>query len=392
MIRILFALAIFFVLTSCVGLIQLNELAIVTAVGLERGEKPDTVKVSVQIVRPADARGQTGAPAGGTGEPIYSINAEGKTIFDAIRQLGRFSSRRVYWAHNFLIVMDQDYAKAGIHDMVDFFTRNHELRMNTWVAVSPNSPSEVISTVTGLEVVPGEAVDRLFRRNSTIVGQAPRSNMMTLEEAYLSPTTHPVLARLVLTTRGISNKKPEEQGSLKQVELSGAAAFQGGKMIGWLTPRETRGLLFFTENLDSGIEVLSCPNTKKSITAEFHDASFRVTPRYQDRRLRYDIRLKTNADVVESACETPIGEIRNELERQLEQRLAQEIESLLDKAQQRYRADFLKMGDVFRNKYPVEWRELASRWDEVFAGADMQVSVSAKVVSTVLKTAEMSVK
>src|SRR5262249_1201868 len=154
--------------------------------------------------------------------------------------------------------------RRGIDDVIDFFTRNHELRMNTWVAVTSDSPAEVVSTVTGLEVVPGEAIDKLFIK-SKIIGQAPRTNMMNLEEAYLSKSTQPLMGRLTLIDRGISNKKPEEHGSIKQVELAGAAAFKGPNMIGWLTPRESRSVLFLLQNLPSGIEVLDCPNNDKKL-------------------------------------------------------------------------------------------------------------------------------
>lgn len=369
---------------SCIGQRQINTLAIVTAVGIEKGTKPGDVKIAVQIIRPADARGQTGAPSGGVGQPIYSAEAEGQSLFDAIRNLGRFVSRRVYWAHNFLIVVCEDYAKEGIEDMVDFFTRNHELRMNTWVAVTSKSPGELISTITGIEVVPGDAVDRLFLDNE-VVGQAPASNMMHLEEAFLSPSAQPVLARLELTPRGISNKKPEEHGSVMQVELAGAAAFKDGKMAGWLTPSETRALLFFTERLDTGIEVVACPANRNRATVEFRNARMRVKPGYVNGLPRFDIRLSATADIVESDCGKSISEIREEVENELNDKLKGEIQSLLDKTQQVYRTDVMKLGDLFRNRFPLEWRTVGSKWDEMFAEADIDVTVRTNIRSGVVK-------
>ncbi|WP_027085756.1 Ger(x)C family spore germination protein [Cohnella panacarvi] len=389
-ILILFSsLAALMTCVSCVGQRQINELAIVTAVGIENGQKPGTIRLSAQIIRPSDARGQTGAPSGGTGQPIYSALAEGQTIFDAIRNLGRFVSRRVYWAHNFLIVMQEDYARNGIEDMVDFFTRNHELRMNTRVAVTSDSPAEVISTITGLEVVPGQAVDNLFQDNE-IVGQAPSSDMMNLEEAYLSRSSEPILARLTLVSRGISNKKPQEHGSLKQVELAGAAVFKEGRMVGWLSPEETRGLLFFTERLESGIEVVGCPNSGNKLSLEFRDARLKVKPSYRNERPEFRIELRAKADVVESGCGTNIAKIRPDIERALEERLKGEIEALLRKAQREYHSDVLKLADVFRNKFPAEWRKIGDRWSSAFSEARVDVAVKANVKSVVLKSEESS--
>lgn len=379
------ALAALMTCVSCIGQRQLNQLAIVTAVGIENGPKPGTIKLSAQIIRPADARGQTGAPSGGTGQPIYSALAEGKTIFEAIRNLGRFVSRRVYWAHNFIIVLQEDYARNGIEEMVDFFTRNHELRMNTRVAVTSDSPAEVISTITGLEVVPGQAVDNLFRDNE-IAGQAPSSDMMNLEEAYLSRSSQPILARVTLVSRGISNKKPQEHGSLRQVELAGAAVFQGNKMVGWLSPEETRGLLFFTERLESGIEVVSCPSNGNKLSLEFRDARLKVKPAYRNQRPEFRVTLRTKADVVESGCGTDIAKIRTDIERALEDQLKGKIEAVLRKAQREYHSDVLKLADVFRNKFPAEWQKIGDHWGSAFSEAQIEVAVNANVNSVVLKS------
>ncbi len=379
------ALSVLLTCVSCVGQRQINELAIVTAVGIENGEKPGTIRLSAQMIRPSDARGQTGAPSGGTGEPIYSALAEGETIFEAIRNLGRFASRRVYWAHNFLIVLQEDYARNGIEDMVDFFTRNHELRMNTRVAVTSDSPAEIISTITGLEVVPGEAVDNLFR-DSKIVGQAPSIDMKNLEEAYLSTSSEPILARLSLVSRGISNKKPQEHGSLKQVELAGAAAFRKGKMVGWLSPEETRGLLFFTERLGNGIVVVGCPNNGNKLSVEFRNAKLKVTPSYKNQQPEFRIALRTKADVVESGCDTDIAKIRADIERALEDQLKQAVVGTLNKAQRQFHSDILKLADVFRNKFPAEWRKVGKQWSSAFSEAPILVTVKAKVNSVVLKS------
>ncbi|MDQ6422432.1 Ger(x)C family spore germination protein [Paenibacillus sp. LHD-117] len=372
-------------LSSCMGLRQINELAIVTAVGLQEGSRPGNVKLSVQIIRPADARGQTGAPAGGTGEPIYSVSAEGKSIFDAIRNLGRFSSRRVYWAHNFVIVMDEQYARRGIRDMIDFFTRNHELRMNTWVAVTPDSPAEVVSTITGLEVVPGEALNRLFEGND-VAGQTLASNMMNLEEAFQSDSAQPVLARIQLMPRGISNKKPGEHGSIRQVELAGSAVFNGEKMVGWLSNKDTRIVMFFLEKLKSGIEVVACPNeSAQKVALEFKEARFQVSASYANGNPSFQVRLKTKADIVESGCGVPLADIRGEIESRMEKQMKERIEVVIGKAQEEFGTDFLKFGDVFRNRYPSEWRTLGPRWSQVFPEAEIGVEAEVRIKSGVVK-------
>ncbi|MFC4101814.1 Ger(x)C family spore germination protein [Paenibacillus xanthanilyticus] len=387
MIAMLVWLSVSILLTGCFGKQEINDLAMVTAVGLDV-YGANQVSLSVQIVRPADARGQTGAPSGGTGEPIYSIQSQGRTIFEAARNLARFSSRRVYWAHNFVIVIGEKYARRGIADMIDFFTRNHELRMSTWVVVTPDKASEVIATITGMEVVPGEAIDKLFRYNQ-IVAEAPGSNMMRLQESFLATGTEPVLAKVQLKPRGISNKKPNQFGSLKQVVLSGAAVFKGDKMQGWLSPKDAKGLLPFIEGVDSEIAVVNCPDEPgKRTTLELKQLTQSMKPGWKDGKVTLRIKQKIDANLVELGCSKPYADVRGQLEEKLRQQMEDQVMKIFDIAQKQYRTDFLKVGQSFHNRYPLEWRKVASEWDDYFAEADVTVRTEVKLTSPVLKLKE----
>lgn len=376
-------------LNGCLGKIEINDLAMVMAVGIDKGDKAETVRVTVQIARPADTRGQTGAPSGQTGEPIYSASADGRTIFEAVRNLARYSSRRVFWAHNFIIVINEDFAREeGVQDIIDFFTRNYELRMRTWVVVTPEKASEMVSTQTGLEVIPGQSIDNLFRY-SRIVAEAPRTDMKTFQAAYLSENTHPVLARVTLVDRGISNKKPQQYGTVKQVSLGGTGVFKRDKLIGVLSPRETKGLIWFVENVESRIVVLPCPtNPKKQASVELKNQKFNVTPFYHDDdgTIQYDVHLITYADMVELGCSTNLDntEVLAQLEKDLEKKLTQEIVEVVQKAQHKYKVDFLELGKVFQNKYPAEWKQARKNWEREFSKAQVKVKVEAHLYSPVL--------
>lgn len=374
-------------LSACeVGKRELGDLALVMAVGIDEGKKKGWKKVTIQVVRPADARGQTGAPSGQTGDPIWSASAEGETIFHAIRNLSTFSSRRVFWAHNFIIVINEDVAREGIRDIIDFFTRNPELRMRTWVVVTPEKASTVVSTMTGLETVPGEAFDKLFRY-TPISTQAPRTQMMELQAAYLSESSEPILARALLINRGISNKKPGQAGSVDQIELAGAGVFKDDKLVGILKPVEVRRILPFIEPLDTGVLILKCPDDKdKKLTVELKNQKFKVKPSLKDKKPVFDIYYETDASVVEAACPISLDDRKKvkELEHQMNITVKKELTAVLDKAKNEYKSDFIELGKVFLNHYPVEWRTIGPKWEEIFPTVTTNIHIKSEVVDTVL--------
>lgn len=373
-------------LSGCAGKREINDLALVMAVGIDKVEDKNEIEITVEVARPADARGQTGAPAGNTGDPIWSASATGNTLFEAIRNLSNFSTRRVFWAHNFIIVVSEDVARDGVADIIDFFTRNPELRMRTWIAITPDKAKNIVSTMTGLEVIPGEALDKLYRY-TTVSGTAPRTELIDLKAAYLSETTQPVISRLRLIERGVSNKKQGQMGAIKQVALEGAGVIKNEKLIGILDADETRGMLPFIEKVDSGAIVLPCPNEPKQfITAEIRKQKLKVTPQFKNSKPVFKVNQKVRTNIVEAGCPFSIqdDEQVRKLEKDIEEKMKADIEKVLTKAQKEYKADFLELGQRFNNKFPAEWKEIKRDWESIFADVNIDVNVDAEIKSGVL--------
>lgn len=382
----LFLLGSLLILSGCAGKEEIDDLALVMAVGIDQA-KDDGVEVSIEVARPADARGQTGAPAGNTGDPIWSASSEGKTIFEAIRNLSNFSTRRVFWAHNFIIVINEKVAQEkGIADIIDFFTRNPELRMRTWVVVTPDSAKDVITTMTGLEILPGEAMDKLFRY-SDISNAAPRSEMKDVQAAYLSDTTEPFMARLKLVDRGVSDKKKGQAGSFKQIELAGTGVFKDDHLVGVLSKSETKGFLPFVQKVTSGVFVLPCSaDPDQKLTAEMDYERFEVKPTYKNGKPAFVVDAKIYLNIVEAGCPFSIENKQevNRLEKEIEGRMTATIERVLEKSQKEFKSDFLELGRQFNNRYPAEWKQFKGKWETVYPEAAISVKVDADVKSGVL--------
>lgn len=365
----------------CVGFFgkeEIDDLAIVNAVGIDKGEN-GLIWVTAQIVRPADARGEAGI--GGTeGEPIWTATGEGKTIFEAIRNLARYSSRRVYWGHNRIIVVSEQVAREGIVDIIDFFTRNNELRMRTWIVVTDKKANEIVATKTGLEVIPGASLDRLFRY-SPIVAEAPRTDMMTLSASYLGEHVHPYLAMVSLRTRGVDEDNPNEFGTIPQVELSGTAIFRDDQMVGKLNPRESRGFLWFVEEVGEAIIPLTCPEEEGPVSVELRHNEFELTPKYKNGQISFIATVKTDADLVELGCPTELehSEVMKKLKGDVAAYIKEDIKTMLSKVQNEFNVDAIKLGRTFQSKYPQYWSEIKEDWDEIFTDVEIKIIVKVEL-------------
>ncbi|MDG5789950.1 Ger(x)C family spore germination protein [Evansella sp. AB-P1] len=383
--KVITILVILCCLVGCIGKEEIDDLAMVMSFAIDKNEENNNLIITAQIARPGNVTGDTGG--GGEGEPIWTATSEGETIFEAIRNLARFSSRRVFWAHNFIIVVSEKVAREdGLVDIIDFFNRNNELRMRTWVVISEKDARELVATKTGLEIVPGMSLDRLFRY-SDIVSEAPRSDVMTLTSAYLGEHTHPYLAMVNIRDRGINTESPEEFGSIPQVELSGTAIFKDDKMVGKLTAEESRGFLWFIDKIESAIVPLSCPEQNDRRTSvELRENKFNISPYIENDTVKFEATVKTKPHLVELGCLTSKehSEIVTILEEKVEAAIIQDIEIMLAKVQKEFKSDVLQLGRTFEGKYPGQWKEMESSWDDIYPNVEVKISVKSDIKNTLL--------
>ncbi|HEX3030425.1 MAG TPA: Ger(x)C family spore germination C-terminal domain-containing protein [Clostridia bacterium] len=136
-------LTVFFSLSGCWNSRELNELSIVTGIGIDKAEIPGNILVTAQIVKPADIK-KSSKDGGGSDTAFWNIKSSSKTVFDAIREFTHETSNKLYVAHTQVIILGRDIAPDGVQKYLDFFMRSHETRPTTIILVSDSTACEVL--------------------------------------------------------------------------------------------------------------------------------------------------------------------------------------------------------------------------------------------------------
>jgi spore germination protein KC len=148
--------------TGCWNAREINELAFVLSIGLDKTD--DGFKVTAQIAKPATfSKSPTG---GGTTErekPFWVVSGTGKTIFEAIRSMASISPRRIFWAHIKVIIISERLAKESTLEILDFFSRNPELRLRTLVAVTPGEAVKLYEATPMMEKDPALHLEKIIK-------------------------------------------------------------------------------------------------------------------------------------------------------------------------------------------------------------------------------------
>ncbi|MBZ4654778.1 MAG: Germination protein Ger(X)C family [Peptococcaceae bacterium] len=390
-----------FLLTGCWNRQEINEIGFAVGLGVDKAEK--LYQVTTQLALPAKL-----AEGGGGGEepPVWVVSGQGKTIFEAIRDINTRSPRKPFWGHLNVIVIGEEAAKDGIIPFIDLFSRGHEFRRLNQIVVAKGKAREVLEAQPKLENITAVFLNRLVENRG---GQsvAPGVNVNDLLITLSTPGIDPFLPKIEAREKEVHIKEPpqkeEEQkagggegkkpGEKKEekpkeiLELRGGAAFRGDKFAGWLNEVETRGLLWATGGVGSGILAVESPWQKdKFVSLEIKGAQGEIVPQLAANKPGALIKVKASLNLVEQQDSRFLEDPRS-LQR-LQELAANEIKGEIMKGVEKARtlqSDIFGFeGKFYKEDYnswkKIDWKQ---KWQE------LQVNYQ---VDTVIETSSMAIR
>jgi spore germination protein KC len=364
--------------TGCWNRRELDTLAILMGMGIDKPEDSGNVLLTAQIVKAGEIKtpksggsggsGGIGGGGGGGGQKAYwNLESTGDTVFSALRGFTHESSRKVYLPHNQVLIFGQEIAREGLQKYIDFFVRDPETRLNVWVLVSKTRAGEIFDVKPEMENIPAlDIADLIEAQKAT--SQTCIVRLRDFLGRLLSGTTAPI-APLV---------EVMGDGEDKTILISGTAVFKGDRLAGQLDKAETRGLLWAIGEVKSGIIEVDCPDGKASL--EIIRASGKISPEVKDGRIYFKIEIKEEGNLGDQSCpeDLALPPGMEMLKREAAQAIKGEVMAALEKARE-YNADIFGFGEAVHQKYPGQWKDLKSRWDEVFPHMEVEVDVEVKL-------------
>lgn len=376
-------------LSGCWDMREINEIGLVMAVGIDISPTdPNKFLVTVQVANPQSSTSGGGGEGQSSQSQVWIASAEGKTIFDAIREIARFSSQRIMWAHNNIIVVSEALAREDITPVLDFFTHNHELRMKTWIAVTPLKAAEIVSSNAGMGNMPGRSVAEVFRFQN-LTGMGLPSDLLNVYDNFTGRDTNLLISSLTLnqavTKPGLSEIS---KNTVEQLEVSGVAIFDNKKLLGFLSADETRGLSWFMGKNPNLVLSLPHPdNPSKSVALEITQVKAKINSELDQGIPQFTIDISGISHITEedTTSTMAIDDFKKSLEELAENQITTEVQSSVNRVQKEYRSDVLGFGKTVHVQHKQEWNQgLKTRWVEVFPEASVSVSVKINIESSTL--------
>lgn len=367
---------LFVMLTGCWNRRELNTLSIVQALGVDRTEDGQ-ISISAQILRPSQIKEASGTE----GEGVWVVTSTGETLFDAIRDASLKTDRKLFFPQNKVIIIGEEAARAGVRPLLDFLSRDPEIRRLSYVLIAHGKAKPILLGVDEQEKIPSQAIEGLARA-TVASSKIPKRNLRDFLGTLDSQTSSSVLPGIILLEKNRDGK------SIKVVTLDKTAIFKKDKLIGWFDGKETRGLLWILNEVKSGIIIVNSPlEETKVVSLEITHSTCKVKPEIADGKLTITVEVEEKGNLAEqmSAVDLTQPDAFHELEIRQAAAIEDEINAALKKAQA-WGVDIFKFGEDFHRKFPQEWTELEENWEKEFAELEVNVQVAAKLHQVGLTT------
>ncbi|GMA61379.1 hypothetical protein GCM10025859_18190 [Alicyclobacillus fastidiosus] len=114
----------------------------------------------------------------------------------------------------------------------------------------------------------------------------------------------------------------------------------------------------------------------------------------QGNRIKFYVTLTGQGMIRENNTNLDLAETKNLdlIENEFDKKYEQEVQQVITKVQQEYKADIFGFGEAIHRKYPSQWRSLKKNWEAEFSQADVIVKVNLNVKSVGLTGPSLQLK
>lgn len=321
--------------------------------------------------------GMGGSTGGGVGKALV-LSSVGKTMFDAIRNIQTHSNKTIFWGHSDYYLIGEEAARDNIVKYLDFFTRDHELRIEAKIYIVKGSTAkDLIEQFNQGEFYIFDKLGSLGK-NLKLTSNSEEMKIHTLMRFI---DIHHASARVPAIYLKV---REDGKGSkIYDIETAGYAIFSNFRLAGFIGTDISRGLNLIANTVESSIVAVK-DLTGQDASLEIIDSNTQVVPKFKGDDLE-SITLKTKVISNLAELQSQTADINEKLissmESQQSEILKKEMEQVLKKVQN-FESDCLGICDKIRLKNPLKWRKIEDKWIQMLPDVKIDVQVESEIQRT----------
>ncbi|MBP2076453.1 Ger(x)C family spore germination protein [Oceanobacillus polygoni] len=370
-------------LTSCWGRTEVIDIALVTAIAIDKGENED-ILLSLQIAVPKSLGAQDGQGSGKS-ESTIVVSEEGESIMQVYRKIQMKLSREIFFAHNSVIIIGEELATEGVSSVLDFFSRYRQPQLASTILFTKEKASEVLSLNPHIEAMTSEEITEQEKR-----GAGLEVKVRDFVTRMLADGDEPFASQISSKTL-----QKEDDSSELVPSLDGAAIFKGDKLKGWMNGIESRGVLWIRDEYMSGVITVKVIDDRGggNIGAEIRQVSSKIKAEVSKEKVKIIVKTYGDVEIFENSSQLDLNdpEKLQTVKKMFEEDVKDRLELTLDKAQKELGSDIFGFGHAVYRSNPKLWNDVyKNKWEEVFPEIEIEIATEIKLKGTGFSSQSMT--
>ena len=386
-----------FSLTGCYSTRGLETLAYAVAIGIDKGDGNNKLKVTLQLAVLSDSSSDGGGSTQSQQSTITSVDCS--SIDSGISLINSYISKKVNLSHCKAVVFSEEFAYDGLSEELFTLINNLEIRPDCNIIISRCNALDYLQNVQPtLESVSARYYELILNSSENIA----------LKDFYNSLLNSSSSPYAILG--GINNKSTQElsttssiydsEGSYKAdeapiispngIENMGLAVFSGDKLVGELNGAETLSHIIVTNNLKSAIITIPNPYKQGSVISVYITQAKKTKNSLKFVNncpyITCDISINGNVLSLEEGLDYSNAEVVKTLEEYTNSYIKENILSYLYKTAKEYKTDIASFGRFGLKNY-LTWQDwVDSNWASNYQNSFFSVNVNSTIQSGQLFT------
>ena len=251
--KVILLLILVFICTGCYNYKELNDLGIVSAMGISKDG--EVYNLDIQLLNVLDSE-----KSGLNKSPITVISGQGKTIFEAIRSMNKKTSKVFFLADVDYVFLDKSVLNDSIDEIMDFLVRDTKLSLNFLIITSTqNSSLDILSSISHFDTNSANNLYNAIINSEKRYGGINSLHVRELVSNYYSKGKDTIFPNVYIkdTNNSSENDSLEDSKSESYVEVKNMVFFKDNEVIE-LTDEETKGVNFLRNKIKNASLTIEC--------------------------------------------------------------------------------------------------------------------------------------
>lgn len=356
---------------GCQNYSELNQLAIVTATGIDKNKGEYEVSVLIANSPKVNSSNKEGEAK----TTVYK--AKGKTIGQAIKMIELKSPKELYFSHINCIVISDEIGKEGFLKVADFFMRNPETRNRFYLLQIDNGrSSDVLKIISPLESYPSQAIKTLIESSQTSSNVGDSASYSNFVGKTMQKGIDPIMTTIKING---DKDKGSKQSNLETTEpntylsMGPIAIYKKDKLIALSSNKETEL-----------IRVLNNENKELNYSFKYRKKNINMFSNMTKTDIKLNdknsanIEIYVKGDIYETDSSVNLNDYKEvyKINKQWQKNIKKDVKKLISKIKYKWKSDIFGFGNMIYKKYPDYYKNF--KLDKF----KVNVKVKTEIIST----------